>query len=1366
MRIWNLTLLMLGGCLLAAAQDHGFRFSHLSIRDGLSHNQINCFLRDPEGFMWIGTSSGLNRFDGYECKVYRNDPSDTTSLISSNVLNLSEGPNGKVWVYTYFGNCIYDPSTESFVQNVNRLLREYTIPDGPILAIHKDHAGRYWFLHQFEGLYRFDPELNTAIRVRNRPGHPIYSFQEDSDHNYWIIFNDGLFEKIDGRSLEIVYRNDELQNLHPNDAFVYNIRSDSDNDLWIYVNNQDRGVYFFDVSAKKLEHYTTTSTKFRLRSNIVKSLVTADDGLVWIGTDHGGLNLISKNKQSVQYLLHNEADNTTVSENSINALYRDEEGFIWAGTFKEGVSYYHDNLIRFDRVRNQPGNPQSLPYNDINRFVEDKEGNLWLGTNGRGLIYYNRQTGTYKQYLHDPNNSNSLAGDVIVSMYMDSQDKLWIGMYYAGLDCFDGRRFIHYRHDPADRTTISDNSPWEILEDSKGNLWVGTLVGGLNKLDRATGKFTRYSSADGIKTGYIPALMEARDGTLWVGTGFGINFLKPGATTFEHYLSAEGPDELSNNSVICMMEDTRGLVWIGTQDGLNLYNPRTGKYKVYRQKDGLPDNTILNLVEDEKGDLWMSSPNGISHVTLTGSSAGYTLTFRNYDESDGLQGRFFNENASLRTKRGEILFGGPDGYNIVRPEMVALNSKVPPVRLIGFQLYNRSVAPGDTVGNRVLFTHSIGETESITLNHSDNVFSITFAALSFFHPEKNVYKYKLEGFNDDWLLADNQSRTVTFTNLDPGTYTFRVIAANNDGLWNEEGAQLKITVLPPFWKTRTAFFLYTMGILLVLYFARRTTLRRLRLKYQIEQERREAQKTHELDMLKIRFFTNVSHEFRTPLTLIMTPLERLIKSGKYNKEQSHFNLMHRNARRLLNLVNQLLDFRRMEVQEVKLSTSEGDIIKYIKEVVYSFSDLSEKKNIRLTFHSDIESLETFFDQNKIERILFNLLSNAFKFTPIDGAVKVEIETEPNPQNPEKLIIRVSDTGIGIPKEVQDKIFDRFFQSDVPSTLVNQGSGIGLSITKEFVRLHGGTIAVESEVDKGSTFTVIIPLQSIHEPKWDTEQSPADPILPSSAEIEEDNERGQSKKSPVILLVEDNDDFRFYLKDNLKQSFQILEATNGSQGWEQALHQIPDLIVSDIMMPEMDGISLCRKIKHDPRTSHIPVILLTARAAEDQKIEGFKAGADDYVTKPFNFEILLARIRNRIALRHAMHKTFHHQIEVKASEIAVSSLDEKLIEKALKIVEANLAEPDFSVENLSHELGMSRVHLYKKLLSITGKTPIEFIRTIRLQHAAQLLEKSQLTVAEIAYKVGFNNPKYFARYFRDQYDMLPSAYANKKKYSQS
>jgi len=1360
-------------CLLCGGQTKQYQFSRLDVNDGLSHNMINDFLKDRQGFVWFATLAGLNRFDGYSLKVFRNIPGDTTSVIVNDIYRLFEGPDDQMWIYSHSGNSVYNPDSETFHRNTNAVLRKLSIADGLITYVKKDSKGKYWFIHYNQGLFRYDPVSKTSTRLISTAGdvnslatNEMSAIEEDLLGNLWVIHKNGIFEKLDPASLKITYRNEDLKEKFRGEVMEYNLTADSDGDLWIF-SNSNHGCFYFNKTSQQLESINT-GTRIKLNSNIVRDIVQDNDGIIWIGTDHGGLNFVDKkNDFRVQQILHNEEDEKSLSQNSINTLYKDDDGIIWIGTYKNGVSYYHENIFRFPVVRNHRGNPSSLPFNDINAFAEDDKGNIWIGTNGGGLLYFDRRNKKFTQYLHDPRKVNSISNNVIVSLYLDHKNVLWIGTYYGGLNTFDGKTFAHYKHDPADPKSIGDDSVWEILEDSKHNIWIGTLRGGVDVYDRAKGEFFHYRKGDfnSIHTTYVPVLREDSDGNMWIGTGYGIDVLEKQSGRFVHYLNdINNPQTISNNSTLSIIEDSRGLIWIGTHGGLNLFDKNTKTFRAFQEKDGLPHNSVLTLVEDDLHNIWMATPNGISKMAVVADSEdGYTFSFKNYDEADGLQGKAFNENAVLKCSTGELVFGGANGFNIFNPKDIHINTTKPKVILTDFQIFNKSVRIGDMTSPDATLSRSVTGVDKITLDHADNVFSIEFAALNFFHPEKSQFQYMMEGFNTAWLTTDAKQRKVTFTNLDPGDYVFKVKASNNDGLWNDTPTVVSITILPPFWKTKIAFGLYAVFIIGALLLARWLILTKERMNFRIQQERQEAHRMHELDMMKIKFFTNVSHEFRTPLTLILTPLERILKHARDEEQRSQFLLIYRNARRLLNLVNQLLDFRKMEVQEIKFNPSEGDIIRFIRELVYSFSDLSEKKNIKFSFSSTVEGLDTLFDQDKIEKILFNLLSNAFKFTPENGSVKVEIDVKKE-DGSSLLEIKVTDTGIGIPADKQDRIFERFFQHAVPSSMVNQGSGIGLSITKEFVKIHGGLITVDSEPGKGSCFTVLMPVPEVLHPRalQPNEENVFDiPVLEALNGTESSDPR-----KPLVLLIEDNEDFRFYLKDNLKAQYAIIEAGNGKEGFQKAISSMPDLIVSDVMMPEMNGLEFCKKIRNDQHTCHIPVILLTARTAEEQKLEGFDIGASDYITKPFNFEILMSRMRNLIAQREAFQKVFQKHLDVKASDIQITSLDEKLIHNAIRIVEQHIGDAEFSVEELSREMGMSRVHLYKKLLSLTGKSPIEFIRTIRLQRAAQLLEKSQLTIAEVAYQVGFNNPKYFTKYFKDEFNVLPSAYAAGKKLSLS
>ncbi len=1380
-KVYLIILLWAVTGFILISQPYNFKFSHLNNNNGLSNNQVNCILKDSIGFMWFGTKSGLNRFDGYNFKIFRHVHHDSTSISDNYITSIFEDHLGKLWINTNNGLNIYDPRIETFYHDTALFLDALHIDDVSINKIYKDNTGNYWYIGSTSGLYKYQNKDDITLNFNHNPDDNaslstnfISDIYEDAENNLWIIHHNGILEKMDFGSNKIVYRNNYLYEKYNGEYLEYGIFVDSDGDVWTYTSNYARGIFYFDASRKSFMHINTKSSNIRLNTDVVRGVVQDINGFIWIGTDHGGINILNKKNFTIKYISNSKEYDKSLSQNSITALYKDNIGIIWIGTFKKGINYHHEDMIKFNLFKNQVYDPDNLFYDDVNCFAEDINGNIWIGTNGGGLMYYDRNRNKLRKYTHNPKDPYSLSNDIIVSLFIDHTQKLWIGTYYGGLNCFDGSKFIHFRHNPSDPGSLSDDRVWEIFEDSERNLWIGTLGKGLDLMDRKTNIFRHYRSGDpnSVHSDYITSIIEDRDKNLWIGHAHGIDFYNRKLNHFIHYNNdITNPLSLSNNNTITIIEDSRGLIWVGTREGLNLFNKTNNTFKVFMMQDGLPDNTINTILEDNSGNLWISTPNGLSNLLITKDlqKDSFIFSFKNYDESDGLQGKEFNENAALRTSRGELIFGGPNGFNIFNPDAIKQNLIVPELAITDFQIFNKSINTGEKLNGRVIFKQSITHTKEIILKYSENIFSIEFAALSYFHPAKNKYAYILEDFNTDWLTTDGTQRKATFTNMDPGEYVFRVKASNNDGIWNEEGVSLNITILPPFWKTQLAILLYAIIITGILLFSRMLIVRRERINNRIKQERQESKHMHEMDMMKIKFFTNISHEFRTPLSLIINPVNKLLNSTKDPDQKHDFLMISRNAKRLLNLANQLLDFRKMEVEEFRYNPSEGDIISIIREVTESFSDLAEKKKIDLKTESGIDALNMIFDQDKLEKILYNLLSNAFKFTHEHGSITIKtnlIESKKEDTTHRWFEITVSDTGIGIPADKHEKIFERFFQNIIPgSSVINRGSGVGLALTKEFVKLHGGDISLSSQADKGSSFAVLLPVKTADE--YITEQTAVDEAAKSPAVTAQHKIASRFKrnridhKKPLVLLVEDNEDFRFYLKDNLLEYYNIIEAANGKEGWKKAVHSVPDLIVSDIIMSETNGIELCRKVKNNQKTSHIPVILLTARATEKQKIEGFKSGADDYITKPFSFEILQPRISNLISLRKSLREDYIKQIQIQPREINITSLDEKLIRKAVDVVEKNISQPDFSVRELSREMAMSRVNLYKKLSYITGKSPIEFIRLIRLKRAAQLLEKSQLTVSEIAYEVGFNSPKYFTKYFKAEYKTLPSLYSEKK-----
>ncbi|WP_442795375.1 hybrid sensor histidine kinase/response regulator transcription factor [Pelobium manganitolerans] len=1322
------------------AQPQAYNFSHLSIADGLSHNQVNTIYRDKQGFLWIGTLSGLNRFDGYDFKVFRHNPQDTTTLVDDYINNILEGPQQKLWIITRNGLNIYDPQNEHIIRNPTTYLARLRLPLDDELVDIKSADSTYWFLFRKKGIIRYQAKTSQTTLFKFGKNVKPVALAVSPKLPVWVICDNGDAVSIRQNRAQIFpklfasfYRETEAFS----SAFL-----DAQGEVYLFSTAQYKGVYHYRPQQKQLLHLSTANTQLRLNTNLVRGIVQDQAGKLWIATDHGGVNIYDKNKKQLLYLLNREYDQASISQNSINTVYKDERGFIWLGTFKKGISYYHPDINKFKTYTHQPSNANSLPYSDVNTFAEDKNGNIWIGTNGGGLLYWDRRNNTFKTYKHTAKNKG-ISSNVIVSLLIDDAQNLWIGSYHGGLDVFDGSNFRSLHQSTAN----ADESVFSVKQSRSGDILVGTLDGGLIQYNPATAVLKTYTTANKfLASNYVSSILETASGELWLGTSEGIAVLKKSGSVYKESKLINSNNGLSNNNVNCLSGDEKGNIWIGTREGLNIYDTRKQTIKVYRRDDGLADNNIQAIQRDGRDDIWVSTSRGISRVHLQGSNI-YKATFSSYDELDGLQGLEFNLNSAFLTSKGELIFGGANGFNIFKPQDIQVNQHQIRLAFTDFQVLNTSVQPSADA-NAVLH-RAVNYAKEITLQPHQNVFSISFAGFNFFNPDKVRYAYQLEGFDKTWIDADHSARKATYTNLDAGDYLFKVKASIN-GLNSETPVKtVRIKVLPPFYETPLAYFIYTLLIISLLLYIRQRGIDKIRREFALQQERKEAQRVHDMDLMKIKFFTNVSHEFRTPLSLILAPIDKFLKHTPEGEEKQQYELIKRNAKRLLNLVNQLMDFRKMEVKELKLNAKKGNVVAFIRDLSFSFTDIAEKKQINFQFESEVENLVTFYDEEKLERIIFNLLSNAFKFTYENGFVSVHLSVA-REENHDYLLIKIIDTGIGIPKESQRAIFENFFQTDTPSDLMNQGSGIGLSITKEFVELHGGEISVESEEEVGSCFTVKLPVEviAVGEKKLLETQK-------TKGKTERKHSDDTALKKPLVLLVEDNEDFRFYLKENLNGYFRISEACDGQEGWQKVLSLQPQLVVSDISMPRLGGIDLCRKIKDDERTKKIPVVLLTAQTGEENHLKGLDTGASDYMTKPFNFEILLSKLKNILQQQQSYISTYKKQVDVSVSTETLESTEEKLVRNALELVEKNILNPNFSVEEMSRELHMSRVALYKKLLSITGQSPVAFIRTIRLQKAKHLIESSDLSLSEIAYRVGFSNPKYFTKSFKQEYGVTPS-----------
>lgn len=1348
-KIQLLFLWFLGVCLPAAA--HDYMFKHLEVKDGLSNNQVNAIYKDSRGFMWFGTASGLNRYDGYDIKVYRNQKDDVKSLPDNYIEEIQEDASGRLWLHAGTGYVIYDPAFDSFDRNVEAWMWEIGVSGNPT-SVYIDKDKVYW-IYNGQGIYRYRQGDEAAVAVKPDVLKDISASVTDMlvcKDGLLLVYGNGVLVCLDTDKLEMKWKVSGIvseRGEHTKEVFTLFV--DRSERIWIY---SAIGMWVYD-----LPHKTWNMRSLRTDTySMVRALAQDKNGCIWIGKDQDGIELIDQNGASLQ-LKNVPGDGRSLINNTVTALYEDEGGTMWVGTYKKGISYYDEGSFKFSLVE----------MGDINCVEDGTDGIVWLGTNDSGLVRWNMKTDEQKTFSHtaDP---NSISTDVIVCLMRARNGMLWIGTFWGGLNCYDGHRFIHYRakKESNGENSLAHDNVWALAEDGDGNIWIGTLGGGLQCLNPQTGVFTTYTTGNsGLASDHISSICIGRNRTLIIGTSFGMAMMDMDTRKIVSFTGTKsGKASFTSQNINQVYEDSRGLIWLVTREGLNIYDPKRDElYDVFAGEE-LNKFFALGITEDENKAMWVSAGGNLINVLLSVDDRTGKLSFRCYlySDKDGLQNCNFNQRSLKRLHTGEIVVGGLYGLNRFRPDNIRYNRALPKVMFTGFQLFGEEVKVGKEYDGRIVLGKSLNETDEVTLGYKQNMFTVLFASDNYVIPEKTNYYYKLEGFNDSWLMCPAEIHRVSYTNLAPGTYRLKVKAVNSDGFAGTEEASLKIVILPPFWMTAWAYVCYVLLLIGALLLAFYAVQRRERNKFKIRQMEQDARKNEEVNQMKFRFFTNVSHELRTPLTLIISPLESMMKETADERRLDKLKLMHRNAQRLLNLVNQLLDFRKNEVAGLHLSLSEGDVVAYARNICSSFLILSEKKNVHLTFFSAVESLNMAFDEDKIGKVIMNLLSNAFKFTPEGGRVDVSMDLLRD--SSEVLEIKVSDTGVGISDEDKERIFDRFYQvehngeSDHQST----GSGIGLSLVRDYVTLHGGTVRVFDNVGKGSVFVVDIPVKhsaSVAEEHLEEKEAPSVKHELPAGQIADGTSAEVEKKKPLALIVDDNEDLIAFMKDSLILYFRVQSASNGREAWQMIPDLMPDIIVSDVMMPEMDGNELCRWVKSDRRTANIPLILLTAKQAVEDKLEGLTIGADDYVTKPFNVEILVLRMRKLIDL--SSKNKLRTRIEPEPSEIVITSLDEQLIEKAIKFVEENITCSDLSVESLSRELGMSRVQLYKKLLQITGKTPTEFIRIIRLKRAVQFLRESQLNVSEIAYRVGFNNPKYFTKYFKDEFGVLPSVFQEKE-----
>jgi signal transduction histidine kinase/DNA-binding response OmpR family regulator len=894
---------------------------------------------------------------------------------------------------------------------------------------------------------------------------------------------------------------------------------------------------------------------------------------------------------------------------------------------------------------------------------------------------------------------------------------------------------------------------------------VGTLGGGVDKLDPSRRLFQRHDIGNmpGLSNNTILSMWTGDHNTLFLSTTVGVDVLNAQNNSIRSVFGdTVMRNKLTDLVVYNTIQDRRKLLWIATDNGLNIFDPVARTIQYLSKNSGLPSDQVVSLIEDNSGNVWVGTRNGLACVYPKKVNGKLEFSVVSFDENDGLPSSIINQNSLYKNSAGILFVGTTKGYSMFDPKAIRFNTIVPKPRFTGLSIGSSEVNAGEKYRNRKVLSTSITHLKKLVLHYDERNFTIYFSALSYIHPEKNNYRYKLKGFDDEWIHTRGGICSASYTNLNTGTYELLVYASNNDNVWSQTPLRLKIVVKPPFWWTWWAILLYILLILYALWWYFDFKMRQQKSAFDNEQRIRDARQLHEIDEMKFRFFTNISHEFRTPLTLIISPVEKMLQEERKEGEKSLLESVQRNAYNLLELVNQLLDFRKLDVQKDTLNISVGDVVGFVRDICYSFTELANKKSIHFSFSTALTELSMEFDQEKLRKIVYNLLSNAFKFTRNNGKIDVLMSLRHSPDDDKKFLeITVKDTGIGIPETDLQKVFERFYRVEHPDNANQTGTGVGLHIVSEYVKLHQGDISVKSTLGKGSAFTLLLPVtQHVHEEIiTQTLVKPEEPVV-TKEESAPSEEKG---KQPLMLVVDDNEDFRRFIAALFNESFRMLEAPDGEVAFKMILDKVPDIIICDVMMPKMDGLELCRLVKHDMRISHIPIILLTARAGDENKYRGLEAGAEDYIAKPFNMEMLTLKVNNIVERQRKTRDQFRKKVEVTPGEVEITSLDEKFVRKAVALVEAHISNPEFLVEDLCREMGMSRVYFYKKILALTDKTPSEFIRFIRLKRAADLLEKSQLFVNEVAFQVGFNDPKYFRKYFKDEFGQSPNEY--KKKFTE-
>ncbi len=1280
---------------------------------------ISDIFHDRDGFIWMSTRSGLYRYVG-------NGPQDFEIVLEGECKDMCQDKDGMLWVKKRNGYIVYDPFTATF-KDENQTAEMLGSPS-PATCFAVDEAGNFWWSVE-DGIFLTRRSDGKKVHIGVAEGE-IYSIASRNGVTY-VMAHEGILYRYHLDAYGEVHSMPEIDVFSGEDNCELRLHSifvDSAQNIWLSAG--DRGIWLYPSDGTESVVLTSDSKENPIQIGFINSMEEDVDGNIWLASDHGGISICDKNARVIRYLRNDPADENTLASNGVYTVSRDNDGNIWVGYTKNGASVYRGKNKTWSMSHIRLLHDNNLP-DDINTTCEDDKGNIWLGTDSHGLAWINPSTG--HEVLYDVSNS-ALRSNVITAIHCDSKGRVWVGTFYGGLSCIENgvMRTYSYREDGLE---LSSDNIWSIDSDKSGRIWLGTLGGGIQSLDPEKDEFRTFRTADSfLSNDAVLDLDCADDGKIYVATSNGLTIFNPQTMSSEIIRDHDG---MKHSTLMGVTVDSEGLVWLDEDGILQVYDPRT---KTFYTPEHQALKAVRGVIEDRSGFMWVITANGLCRIRVcrsSGRECAFEYSSFSFPRIKDLQ---FNQRSVCMTSTGEFVIGSFSGYMRFAPDRYALEDTDKPMNLNFINLYvrNRLVKPGAEYGGRVILPNALEHTDRIVLNHDDSNISIEYSCLEYLSVREHDHFYRMEGLSDEWITAPKNSDRLTFTNLSPGKYVLRMTSDMGD---LTESVSLAIRVRPPWWAAWWAVVMYVLCAMVLtnvslFVYKRRKRMEAEQMEYAMKQERR-----HYVDEMKMQFFTNVSHDFRTPLTLILTPVEEKLAKNPELKNDPFISTIHRNAQRLLNLVNEVLDMRKMEMFGAELSRKSADLAATVRDTVSSFMLMAESQGVTLKMDLPSDPVVFDYDEGKIVKVLTNLLSNAFKFTPREGTIAVKLETDG-----ENVAVTISDTGSGVPDKAKRRIFDRFYQAKGSPA----GSGIGLHVVREFILLHGGDIIVGDNEPSGAVFRFTIPT---HVPEQAERGA-----LP---EFQANNPSASDASHPTVLIVDDNDDFRNFMTASLKDEYNVFEASDGLDALKIVEDEDIDVVISAVMMPNMDGTEFCRRMKSDINTSHIPVILLTAKAMQEDECYGLEAGADDYLTKPFNMSILRLRIAKFIEWKKNSKRLFEKELEVTTEQITLTSMDDRLLQQAINIINENISNPDFSVSELSAALCMHRANLYKKLHYITGKTPVEFIRAIRLKKAAALLGTDGVYISEVAYMVGFNSPKVFAGHFKEEFGCSPSEYRKKQ-----